>query len=225
MHDDLCSRQGLWWYSALAYEDLYAWGEKQEWEFVSISEEQADRIIGRWRSHSLKGKGPLTLTYYAQVEDASLEHPTEIVRVWKGPGQFWWEGYTSSVQHGWRWTETWMSYRLKGNGMLREISEGHAHAVIERWKEKAQDNGRERLHYARLWYSLTSKPEQGEREDWTPLIRRRARPSRDEALLADGSWMATEALKAWELAKGEYEYIRISEKQARKIAQNWTAGV
>lgn len=224
VHYDLFSNQGLHWYSAYAYESQYEQGEKQDWEFASLSEKQADRITGRWRSHCLKDKGPLTCTYYAEVENTSLENPDEIVREWRGPdGKFGWEeGYTSSVQHGWHWTETWMAYRFKGNGLLVETSEEYAQEVIGRWKARAQHNGRERLYFARLWYALASKPVPEERADWTPLLRRREHPSRDEALLADGSWTTTEALKAWEGAESAYEYIQISEEQARKIAQRWT---
>lgn len=92
--------------------------------------------------------------------------------------------------------------------------------MIRRWKQRPLE-GIERLHTAKLWYR--HKPESEMGEQMTPLIRRSAGPSllQDETLLVDGSWIATEALKAWEQGKSDYEYIRISEEQGNKIAQGW----
>lgn len=84
---------GLYWYDA-GHESRGSQGENEEWELVRLSEAQASAILGRWKEHVVRERGPFAVTYYAQVEDASLENPTEIVRLWSGPKGLWYEGYS-----------------------------------------------------------------------------------------------------------------------------------
>ena len=199
--------------------------EHQQWELLSISEEQVDNIIRRWQGHQEEGKELPTRTYYASLNYFppynSPDNPMEIVRHSERPGECWDEGCNASIQLGWHHTPTLIDFQSKGEGELIEISEEQARQVIQRWKQESLKYDIERTYYAKLWY--IPQPEQEEQEGWTPLLRRRRSPSllQDEAMRADGSWMATKALRTWEAGDSAYEYISISEEQAHIIAQNW----
>lgn len=219
---DFLSYRGFYWYHAPAHEDFARQRENEQWELVRLAEAQASAILGRWQGHVLREGGPFTMTYYAQIEDASLEQPTEIVRQWSGPGGLWYEGYLPGSGAGWQWTETWLRARFKGDGLLAEVPEEYAREIIGRWKQEEEQESRERAYYARLWYA--PGPGRKAQEKLSPLLRRSTDsvPPRDEVWLPGGRWMATAALQAWESGESAYEYIEISKEQATMIAQCWS---
>jgi hypothetical protein len=98
------------------------------------------------------------------------------------------EGYHPRSGTGWRWTETWLRAHFQGDGLLAEISEEEAQEIIGRWEQK--EYGKERVYYARLWY--TPGPGRQAQETLSPLLRRSTDLSRLEMKSdspGEGGWL------------------------------------